>query len=68
LTGEFGQGYSRRNLFNMMRFAEVYPEEKIVHAPSAQLGWIHLRQIVYLADPMKRDFYAEMCRLELWST
>lgn len=52
----------------MMRFAEVYPEEKIVHAPSAQLGWIHLRQIVYLADPMKRDFYAEMCRLELWST
>jgi predicted nuclease of restriction endonuclease-like (RecB) superfamily len=35
---------------------------------SAQLGWTHLRQIMCLDDPLKRDFYAEMCRLERWST
>ena len=68
LTAEFGRGYSRRNLFNMIRFAEVFPDEKIVHALSTQLGWTHLRKIVYLDDPLKRDFYAEMCRLERWST
>ncbi|MCX5894470.1 MAG: PDDEXK nuclease domain-containing protein [Proteobacteria bacterium] len=68
LQHEFGQGYSRRNLFNMIRFAEVYSDQKIVHALSAQLSWTHLRQIIYLADPLKRDFYAEMCRIEHWST
>ena len=68
LAAEFGRGYSRRNLFNMIRFAEVYPEREIVHALSAQLGWTHLRQIMYLEDPLKRDYYAEMCRLERWST
>ena len=68
LCEEFGGGWSRRNLFNMIRFAEVFPKQKIVHALSAQLGWTHLRQIIYLDDPLKRDFYAEMCRMERWST
>ena len=52
----------------MVRFAEVFPDAKIVHALSAQLSWTHLRQIIYLDDPLKRDFYAEMCRIERWST
>ena len=38
LEAEFGRGFSRRNLFNMIRFAEVFPDRKIVHALSAQLG------------------------------
>ena len=38
LSKEFGRGFSKRNLFNMVRFAEVFPESKIVHALSAQLG------------------------------
>lgn len=68
LEAEFGRGFSRRNLFNMVRFAEVFPDRTIVHALSAQLGWTHFRQIIYLDDPLKRDFYAEMCRIERWST
>lgn len=52
----------------MVRFAEVFPDRKIVHALSAQLGWTHFRQIIYLEDELKRDFYAEMCRIERWST
>jgi len=31
-------------------------------------GWSHFRQIIYIRDPLKRDFYAEMCRIERWST
>ncbi|HEY2343305.1 MAG TPA: PDDEXK nuclease domain-containing protein, partial [Chthoniobacteraceae bacterium] len=68
LTEDFGPGFTRRNLFSMVRFAEVFPDLQIVHALSAQLGWTHLRQIIYLDDPLKRDFYAEMCRVERWST
>ena len=68
LEAEFGRGFSRSNLFNMIRFVEVFPDRQIVHALSAQLRWTHFRQIIYLDEPLKRDFYAEMCRIERWST
>ena len=32
------------------------------------MTWTHIRQIIYLDDPLRREFYAEMCRLERWST
>ncbi|MBZ0175211.1 MAG: DUF1016 N-terminal domain-containing protein [Candidatus Methanoperedens nitroreducens] len=52
----------------MIRFTEVFPEKEIVHALSGQLSWTHFREIIYLEDNLKRDFYAEMCRIERWST
>ena len=61
LAVEYGRGFSRRNLFNMIRFAEVFSDMKIVHALSAQLTWTHFREIIYLDDSLQRDFYAEMC-------
>jgi predicted nuclease of restriction endonuclease-like (RecB) superfamily len=68
LAAEFGQGFATRNLWHMIRFAEVFPDEGIVNALSTQLGWTHFRHIIALDDPLKRDFYAEMCRIERWST
>lgn len=68
LTEEFGRGFAKSNLFNMVRFAEVFPDLEIVHALRAQLSWTHLRRIIYIDDPLQRDFYAEMCRLERWNT
>lgn len=68
LVPEFGSGFSTRNLWHMIRFVEVFPDEKIVNALSTQLGWTHFRYIITLDDPLKRDFYAEMCRIERWST
>jgi predicted nuclease of restriction endonuclease-like (RecB) superfamily len=68
LSVEFGRGFTSRNLFNMIRFAEVFPDGKIVVSLLRQLGWTHFRLIIALDDPLKRDFYAEMCRLERWST
>jgi predicted nuclease of restriction endonuclease-like (RecB) superfamily len=66
LTAEYGRGFGRRNLFQMVRFAEVFPDRQIVQTVSAQLGWSHFIEIIPLADSLKRDFYAEMCRLERW--
>lgn len=68
LAVEYGRGFSRRNLFNMIRFAEVFPDERIVHALSTQLTWTHFREIIYLDNSLQRDFYAEMCRIERWNT
>jgi len=68
LAAEFGQGFSEKNLWHMIRFVEVFPNEEIVSALRRQLSWTHFKQIIYLDDPLKRDFYAEMSRIERWST
>ncbi len=67
-TAEHGHGFDRRNLFHMVRFAEVFPDEQIVYALRTQLTWTHFRELIAIEDPLKRKFYAEMCRLERWST
>jgi predicted nuclease of restriction endonuclease-like (RecB) superfamily len=68
LTAEFGNNFSAQNLWRMVRFAEAFGDEKIVYALRTQLSWTHLRRLVYIDDPLARDFYAEMCRVEGWST
>ena len=67
LVKEFGNGFSRPNLFRMVRFAEVFPERKIVSTLSIQLSWSHFVEITPLKDDLQRNFYAEMCRIERWS-
>jgi predicted nuclease of restriction endonuclease-like (RecB) superfamily len=65
---EFGRGYSVRNLWYMVRFVEAFPDVKIVNALRSQLGWTHFRSLIGIDDRLKREFYAEMCRIERWST
>jgi predicted nuclease of restriction endonuclease-like (RecB) superfamily len=51
----------------MIQFAERFPDEQIVVTLSRQLAWSHFVEIIPIEDPLKRDFYAEMCRMERWS-
>lgn len=67
LSAEYGSGYSRANLFRMIRFAEVFPDRAIVSTLSRQLSWSHFLEIIALRGDLERDFYAEMCRVERWS-
>ncbi len=67
LVKEFGIGFNEKNLRRMIQFAEVFLEEQIVVTLSRQLGWSHFVAIIPLDDDLKRDFYAEMCRVERWS-
>ena len=67
LSDEFGPGYSYSALTRMVKFAEVFPEGEIVATLSQQLSWSHFRQLLPLEQPLQRDFYAEMCRVERWS-
>lgn len=68
LTDEYGRGWSERSLAYMVRFAETFPEREILQALCAKLSWTHFKAIIYIEDPLKREFYAEMCRVEGWST
>lgn len=67
LSTEYGRGFGRSNLFNMVRFAEVFASPEIVQTLSGQLSWSHFVEIIHFEDDLKRDFYAEMCRVERWS-
>ncbi|HEX4947704.1 MAG TPA: PDDEXK nuclease domain-containing protein [Blastocatellia bacterium] len=67
LTNEYGEGFSNKNLFRMIRFAEYFPAEQIVSTLSAQLSWSHFIEILPVKEDLARQFYAEMCRLERWS-
>jgi predicted nuclease of restriction endonuclease-like (RecB) superfamily len=66
LTAEFGEGFSYSSLTRMARFAEMMTDEAIVVALSQQLGWSHFMALLPIKDPLARDFYAEMCRIERW--
>lgn len=67
LVPEYGKGFSARNLARMVQFAEAFPDEQIVATLSRELGWSHFVEILPLKQPLERDFYAEMCRIERWS-
>lgn len=45
LTMEYGDGWSKRHLHHCLRFAEIFPDNKIVHTLCTQLSWSHLRLI-----------------------
>lgn len=40
---------------------------EIVVTLSRQLGWSHFVALIPIGDSLKREFYAEMCRLERWN-
>jgi predicted nuclease of restriction endonuclease-like (RecB) superfamily len=67
LEAEYGRGFSNKSLRHMLRFAEVYPDIQIVSTLSRQLAWSHFLDLIYLKDPLQRDFYAQMCAQERWS-
>ena len=67
LTLEYGRGFSRSNLFHMIRLADTFGDEGTVQTLSAQLSWSHFIEIIYLKDPLQRQFYAEMARVGRWS-
>ena len=50
LTAEYGEGFGRRNLFRMIKFAEAFPDLRIVSTLSAQLSWSWRRRSLKQKD------------------
>ncbi len=66
LTTEFGAGFNYTSLTRMARFAEWMTDEQILATLSQTLSWSHFVELLPIKDPLARDFYAEMCRIERW--
>jgi predicted nuclease of restriction endonuclease-like (RecB) superfamily len=67
LSSEYGKGFNYSALTRMIRFAEVFPRKEIVATLSQQLSWSHFVILIALKEPLQREFYAEICRIERWS-
>ena len=67
LVSEYGRGYSQRNLFNMVKFYEVFGDETILHTLCAKLTWSHFRKLIYIKEPLKMEFYTILALNEHWS-
>lgn len=67
LVPEFGEGFGARNLYRMIRFADLFPDEAAIAALSETLSWSHFVELLLVKDDLARAFYVEICRLERWS-
>ncbi|MFZ1800788.1 MAG: PDDEXK nuclease domain-containing protein [Chitinophagaceae bacterium] len=68
LIEKYGSGWDEKTIRHCLRSAETFSEELIISAMRRQLGWTHLKTIMYLKDELQREFYMEMCIMEKWST
>jgi DUF1016 N-terminal domain len=67
LREEYGSTFSAKNLRRMMQFAEKFPDNEIVATLWRQLTWSHFKLLIPIKEPLKREFYIEMCKMEKWS-
>jgi predicted nuclease of restriction endonuclease-like (RecB) superfamily len=67
LAADYGRGFAEKSLRRMIQFAQLFPDREIVAALSRELSWSHFVEILPLKNQIRRDFYAEMCRIERWS-
>ncbi|MCK2128231.1 PDDEXK nuclease domain-containing protein [Thauera aromatica] len=67
LTKDYGKGFNTSALTRMTKFAEVFPDEQIVATLAQTLSWSHFIEILPLKQPLEREYYAELCRVERWS-
>jgi predicted nuclease of restriction endonuclease-like (RecB) superfamily len=68
LATKYGKGWSPEQLRHCLRAAENFPDEQIVYTLCTKLSWSHFQKLIFIEDPLKREFYTEMCRTEGWST
>ena len=66
LTAEYGRGFSYAEIARMIQFSQLFPDEAIVVTLSQQLSWSHFHALLPIENPLAREFYAEMCRIERW--
>jgi predicted nuclease of restriction endonuclease-like (RecB) superfamily len=63
----YGRGWSKQQLWNCLYTVETFPDLQIVSTLSGELSWSHLKELIYVKDELRREFYLQMCRLEQWS-
>ena len=57
LTGRYGRGYDRANLYRMIKFAQVFPDDEIVASLGQRLSWTHFKALIPVHSDEARAFY-----------
>ena len=70
LKAEYGDGFTKTNLYSFTEFYKAFPE--IFHAASGKfdisLNWTHYRILLQVNDPKARAWYLEEASAQTWST
>lgn len=64
LKKEFGQGFSKSNIYLMRLF---YLKHEKFQTLSGKLSWSHYAELLSISDDMARSFYEKQCVRENWS-
>ena len=67
LTDKYGVGFNKRNLQSFIKLNTVIDDITILHTVCAKLSWSHIRNLIYIENPIKREFYIQMTVHERWS-
>lgn len=65
LTAEFGKGYSVRDLQQMKRFYDLFPN---ANALRSHLTWTHYRALLRVENSEAREWYIEEALRNHWSS
>lgn len=68
LQTKFGKGFGLRVIHRCVQFERFFSDDGIVVSLSQHLKWTHFVSLLNISNQLKREFYAEMCRIERWST
>ena len=64
LTLQYGEGFSRSNIFQMRLFYLKFPK---IQTLSGQLTWSHYVEILKADSPLEIGFYCKQCEHDHWS-
>lgn len=67
LVATFGKSFESKNLYRMMRFADVFSEFPIVAPLVRQLSWSHFLVLIPLKSHESRLFYTQKAIESKWS-
>ena len=67
LQQQYGSGFGKRVIYRCVQFSKLFPSENVVIALAGQLKWSHFVLLLNIDSHLKREFYAEMCRIKRWS-
>jgi len=65
---KYGLGFGHRVIHRCSQFERLFPDEKIILSLCKHLKWTHFVALLNIDNKLKREFYAEMCRIERWTT
>lgn len=69
LTGLYGKGFTKTNLYSFYSFYKMFPE--IFHTACGKskplLSWSHYRILIQVHDPVAREWYAKEALAQNWN-